>query len=396
MSDRTVPAGPVLPLRPHPRRNRSLPRLGRALRESPLLRQTLTEAIGSAKAGTGFQPGIAFDMPEDEYHAVPALSYSGIRNLLISPLDFYLRCRWLNPDFRDEPTDAMSLGKAYHCRIVEGREAFDRRYAAALDPADFPRALRTLEDIRAALPEEGSKGGTKTALIARLFEHRPDAMVWDTLVAAHEALNADKILLPPAVVRKIELAAAMIEKHPYLGGSFSDGLPEVSVFWTDPELGLPMKMRCDYLKATEIVELKTFGNPFNKSIDRAVTSAMAAGRYHVQAMVYQEGIGAAKAMIRQRGRKGVRGEIDRCWLARFAATEAHSFLFIFQSNGLAPVARGYRYPAGLNQEAAKLTISLAKRSFAEHRDRFGKGLWLDVEPIRDFDDAEFPLWMTEA
>lgn len=344
---------------------------------------------------SGFRPGICFGLDEAEYHAVPALSNSGIKHLLVSPMDFYMHCPWLNAGYVDEPSPAMELGRAYHVRIVEGRAAFGERYAAALDPADFPAALRTMEEIKAALPEGEKRGGSKAELISRLLEHRPEAPIWDLLVQRHQERHGDRLLLPPEQMRRIEIAAAMIEQHPALHKAFSGGYPEVSIFWIDEETGVPMKMRTDYLKVRAIVDLKTFANPFGKPFDRAVTAAMANGRHHIQAAVYQEGVAAARAMLARQGSDAVRGAVDAAWLARFAAGPPATFMFVFQASGPAPVARGYEYPRALNYECGRAAVRECRQRYMENFQRFGTDPWIDTSPVRRLDDTEFPAWMTE-
>jgi hypothetical protein len=44
-----------------------------------------------------------------------------------------------------------TLGKAYHCRIMEGAAEFARRFVVELDPADYPNALVHTDQIKAAI-----------------------------------------------------------------------------------------------------------------------------------------------------------------------------------------------------------------------------------------------------
>lgn len=339
-----------------------------------------------------FEPGIYFGLDEEAYHAVPALSNSGIRNMLISPLDFWARS-WMNPDYEPEETKFMETGKAYHKRILEGREAFYQCYAPALDPDDYPDALRTTEEIRARLRELDQKvGGNKPELIERLLEADAGIAVelWDQLVKDHASDHQGKQLLPFDLIGRIEICAAMIENHPELSKCFTGGFPEVSVFWESD--GIPMKARLDYLKSQAIVDLKTFGNQLGKPVDRAIAAAMASGRYHVQAAVYLDSAAAAKRHI-QEGR--VHGCPDPSFLRALAASE-QTFLFVFQQTGIAPVARGKVFPKGLVYDCAKITIQDAKRTFLEYREKFGDDPWVDQANITSFEDGEFPIYMTEA
>jgi hypothetical protein len=79
--------------------------------------------------------GMHFGLDAEVYHAIPALSASGIKNLLISGPDFYYRCPWLNPAYEEEETDtvAKTAGRAYHTRILEGRQTFYQQYGPTFD-----------------------------------------------------------------------------------------------------------------------------------------------------------------------------------------------------------------------------------------------------------------------
>jgi hypothetical protein len=347
---------------------------------------------------TELPPGIYFGLDEAAYHAAPALSNSGIKNLLTSPMDFWARCAWLNPAFETEEKDCFNLGKAYDTRITEGKDAFDAKYAGKIDPADYPDALVTADDLRGALADLGEKrGGNKAELIARIEEAGlGDAVIWDRLVENHEIENDSKTLLSADLIRKIEIAAAMIEKHPQLSKAFTGGYPQVSIFWTCEETGCPMKMRSDYLKTRAVVDLKTFANPFGKPIDRAVTYAMASYKYHIQAAVYQEGIAAAKAMFRAHGPSAINGEAPTpAWIESFAASEEHAFLFLFQQTGVAPVTRGYEFPKGLVYDCGKVVVREMKETYMRCLKTFGADPWIDTTDIRLFDDSEFPVFITE-
>lgn len=84
-------------------------------------------------------PGIYFGMDEAEYHAAPALSSSGIRNLLVSPLDYWVNSH-MNPEYVDEKTAAMVVGTAFHRRLLEP-ERFAAMYAPVPSKADYPDAI---------------------------------------------------------------------------------------------------------------------------------------------------------------------------------------------------------------------------------------------------------------
>ena len=96
------------------------------------------------------EPGVYFGMPEADYHRAFALSATGIKHLRISPLDFWARSP-LNAERSDEESEARIIGRAYQKRIIEGPAAFAAMYAAELDPAEYPEALRTNEELKTAI-----------------------------------------------------------------------------------------------------------------------------------------------------------------------------------------------------------------------------------------------------
>lgn len=336
--------------------------------------------------------GIYFGLDEEEYHAAHALSSSGIKWLRVSPLDFWARSA-MNPDREPEGEDSAAkvVGKAYHKRIVEGRPAFLASFAPEVDPKDYPNALRTVDEIKEAIVDAGAKpkGKNKGDLIAQLGGLDPSAKVWSLIEADHAAIHDGKTLLPADLIRRIEISAAMIEKHPQLGKAFTGGYPEVSIFWTDPEFGVPMKARLDYLKSKAIVDLKTFENMNGMPIDKAITRMVANYKYHIQARLYLDAVRQAKRLIRD-GR--VFGEVDPAFLDALIKSDGHTFMFVFQQKGVAPIARGMILPS-ITLDMGQVEIEDAKRRFAECRETFGAAPWIDASPIREFDSTEFPAYI---
>lgn len=324
------------------------------------------------------EPGVYYDMAEADYHAAPALSSSGIRWLLVSNLDFWARS-WMNPSPIEVPdTKATIGGSAYHKRILEGADAFYGCYAADITPDDHPDALRTADDLRVRLKALGLKtGGNKPELINRVKE-AGNFPIWDDIYASYCEQHAGKILLPGSQIDEIEIAASMIEKHPELSKAFSGGHPEVSIFWHDEQTGVPMKTRLDYLKARALVDLKTFSNPLAKPVDRAIATAVASSRLHIQATLYMESVCVA---------------VQSGWLT--GDTE-RTFLFVWQQSGQVPLARGKVFPKGSTFQLANLQIREAIQRFKECSDAFGTDPWIDTASIEEFDDTEFPAYLAEG
>ena len=366
----------------------------RGRREHEVGREPGFEGVTPAGLPDAMDAGIYFGLPEDHYHAAHALSASGIKWLRVSPLDFWARSS-MNPDREPDGEDSFAklVGKAYHKRIAEGRDAFTALYAPALDERDYPNAIHTIDDIKEALGNVGvkPKGKVKADFIAQLAAADPGVRVWDDLVEHHAFQHQGKTLLPADLIRRIEVSAAMIEKHPQLGKAFTGGYPEVSIFWTDPEYGVPMKARLDYLKRAAVVDLKTFENMNGMPIDKAIARTIASYKYHIQARHYLDAVQEAKRLIRD-GR--VFGEVDPAFLDALAKSDGHTFMFVFQQKGVAPIARGVILPS-LTLDLGRMEIDNAKRSYADCRDRFGADPWVDAGDIREFDSTEFPAYLAD-
>lgn len=337
--------------------------------------------------------GIYFGLDEATYHAQPRLSASGIRVLLQSPSDFWWQSA-MNPLREpDNDTAAKAIGRAYHCRILEGDEAFRSRYCPAITQDEHPGALVTVEDIKAALTACGEKlTGRKADLIARLQAADPGAVIWDAITAAYAEKNDGREHLPRHVWDRIQLAAAMIERHEMMGRVVRGGAAEVAVLWTDDEFGVPMKCKMDKLKPKVIVDLKAFANMLGKPFDRAVMTAFASGRYQIQAAVYLD---AAKRIPDLVAAGAVHGDAPD-WITAMGKVEKPyepEFVFLFQQSTGAPIARAYRLPReGLTLDVGRVAAADARRIYRENMDRYGADMWIDTAPIRDFDDSEIPAF----
>ncbi len=339
-------------------------------------------------------PGVFFGLPEEEYHAAFALSASGVKHLRISSLDFWARSV-LNPLREEDESEALTVGSAYHRRILEGRDRFYAEFAPRLDKSDFPKALDTNEQMIEALAQVGvkmPKGTRKAELIAALKVHLPNEQIWQEVLAEHEAEHEGKTFLPADVFPRIEIAAAMIEKSPTLSKAFTGGYPEVSAFWTDHATGVPMKVRFDYLKPRAIVDLKTFENVLGMPINKAIARAVASNKYHIQAAQY---LAAARHLPALISAGDVYGDVEQDFLDALVASEGHTFLFVFQQKGVAPLARGKVLDASITLDMARAEIEDAARLFAECWQIYGADPWLDRSEIETFDATDFPAFIAD-
>lgn len=349
------------------------------------------------------EPGIYFGLAEEDYFAIEALSASGMKYLRMSPLDFWSRS-WMN-NLRDEDlgdeSDAKVLGKAYHARILEGSDAFNSRFAADLDPSDFPEALHTAEQIKSRIREINEDAdvkvklsGTKDELAARLIEIDPRVKLWDAICDAYAKRHPGKEFIAQRLIDKIEFAVRMIESKPDLKHDFKDGMPEVTVVYRCPDTEVLCKLRMDYLKPHGIRDLKSFSNTQERPIRDAIMREFANRRMAFQAAWYVDGARFIAPHVKA-GR--VFGDVDQSFLKQLAANHKKTFKFVFVQKGPAPLARGWEFPDALSTfQIAKTRNDTMKQLFRECLDAYPEGApWVDAVGTEAFTDDEMPLYATD-
>lgn len=367
-------------------------------------------------------PGIYFGMPEEEYFALPALSSHGIKYLAASPMIFWSRANWLSEKRRKlEAEKALeervhhTIGKAYHCRIMEGAEEFARRFAVELSEEECKDALVHTDQIKAAISGAGEKpvskvpdqlpdnGGEymrpakKADWIAQLLDIDPAAKILDVMQERHRAEHKGKSFISREAFEQIEIAAKMIDADPEIRHAFRDGYPEVTLIWTCPKTGVPMKARVDYLKLRAIVDLKSIGNVRERSLENAIRFEIASYHYNVQPSVYAEGVETVRRLVKADGKRAVHGSDEQiAWALKWAAQTETEWLWVFQQKGDAPVTRGVFYPlAGTTRMVTDEIVRQQKRRFRQFSETFGTDPWVDVRPIYDLADEDLPASTTE-
>ena len=180
-------------------------------------------------------PGVYLDMPEEEYHADPSFSASGVKLITVSPLDFWVNSP-LNPDRKETTSEAKDLGRAYHKMILEGPEAFEAAYAVAPSKEDYPDALDGGDALKARCKElELPASGTIAALCERIREADPDAVLWPDIKAAFDAENEGRLTMTKDQWRGMKLVQAVMARVDSAKDVLTGGVPEVSIFWRDED-----------------------------------------------------------------------------------------------------------------------------------------------------------------
>ena len=343
------------------------------------------------------EPGIYFDLPFDKYCNQKCLNASGLKNILVSPTDFWFRS-WMNPmcDEIDEETKAKIEGRAYHKRILEGAEAFYSEYTPAFEYCGDRPCLKTSEEISGALSIRGLKStfSRKQEGIDRLLAADKSIQIYDVLKKEHEDKNKGKELIDATTVRHIEYAAKMIEFHPELKTYFIGGYPEVTVIWDDPEYEVRFKIRMDYAKVGPVVDLKSFANQMKKNIEKAIDYAVASQKYHIQAGLYLRGREMARDLARQ-GRIFSNHHIDERWIKAFIETPNDEFWYVFQQKGIAPVARGAMFSMKDDRfkSATEQCLKDATDAFRHSYNIFGEDAWVDITKAKYLHFDQLPIFI---
>jgi exodeoxyribonuclease VIII len=184
------------------------------------------------------------NMTNADYHADPALSSSGLKELAKSPAH-YLEYR-SNPSI---PTASMVLGSAFHSALLE--EGLHRG------------------DVLLA------PGNTRSTKIYKEFADQ----------------HLGKIILLEDEFRRVEGMVSAVDRHSVASALLKDGVAESSIFWTDPETGVQCKCRPDFLRNDgRIIDVKTTRDASVDAFQRSIMQF----KYHWQSAWYLEGVSLAR------------------------------------------------------------------------------------------------------
>lgn len=354
-------------------------------------------------------PGIHFGLNEETYHDVEAFSSTGIKKILVSPLDYWMSSP-MNPSRKQKETAALAKGKAHHKMHLEGEEAFDAAYAVEPSKDDYDSLLVTNDDLCAYLLENGGKkSGTKADLIARIREFDTDIPIWDEILREFAANLDGRIPLKREDWNEIQRTKFVIDHMPSAKKAFgAPGAPEVSIFWVH-ELGVKMKARIDLLQVKATIDAKSFANQMDKEIVSAVAGAVGRYRYDIQPLVYLDGLAEIKKLYAQHGRAIVDGNLPdhlpETWLDEVMACPAHRFFFAFLQTGDVPnlIIREFRkhetyggtgMTANAYWQNAALGYRVGVEKYKQCMAEYGPDRpWVVDYGISAFRDDQFPLWM---
>lgn len=188
----------------------------------------------------GLPEGIYFNLSNEDYHNDPALSHSGMTKVLVSWPDYWTSS-CLNPARKKyDQTEAMKFG--------------DRSGQLLLQPELFHKKYNT-------------HGKT--------------------------SVNAKALYLSSVEWNKINESVDGIMEVPIARQHFTDGYPEVSIFWRDVGTGIMLRARVDYLRTFGCIDFKRIAEVNNYAIGRAVK----AQGLDIQNFLYLEGVKAARLWL---------------------------------------------------------------------------------------------------
>ncbi len=245
--------------------------------------------------------GIYFDLDFDEYHAIERLSKSGIKQLLVSPADYWADSPLnpapikLTPEQERRQKIARLLGSAYHCARLEPL-AFHDRYVREISQADFAEVegmLFTGTDLKAALKDRELK--QTGSVLEQAYRLRDEGdisgdLLWPIQQEVWENDRGDRIAVPAEAFDQIIIDMTRLASVPSVHAALSDGFAEVSILYTCPETGLPMKSRLDWLRADGFGEFKSFANSSGKPVEQCILDAIRFNRYYLDIAAYHEAV----------------------------------------------------------------------------------------------------------
>ena len=282
------------------------------------------------------EPGIYIGLPEADYHASRAIGGSGFKAFVYQEIEFWWESDH-NPYRPDRKVgEAADFGSAVHALLLEGREAYESRfYAESFDPDAHPGALATNEDMRAALRELGLPvGGNKPVLRERLEDAGFDGGFMDDLRAEWEAEREGRTRISPKWWNRLALFAAIRERDPKLVEIFSEGLPEVSVFWMDK--GLRCRARFDWLRRDATYDVKTYSAREGQLPHEAMSKAVQFRRYDLQEAHYRAARAAMPSLPVFGGTPEQQAYVEACM-----AEPDPGFTFLFAKTQGAPIVSTY-------------------------------------------------------
>lgn len=256
------------------------------------------------KQPVGMDEGLYFGLHKDTYHNDPALSHSGMTQILRteSGYDYWVNSV-LNPNRpKFEASDAMIFGERCHKLLLEGM-AFFNDYNV-----------------------HGMKDDRQKRWISR------------------------------AEWTKIHDSVEMIKKYQAGADYFKFGYPEVSIFWRDPATGIMLRARVDYLRTFGAIDYKRIKDVGLTTIGNAIVDQ----GLDIQGYLYLEGIKRIRYLLRK-GKIKAHGEVNKEWIDGFMGEVDTIFRFFFQRSAPPYVWEIYDFEKDLELTGQDWTLAATEK-----------------------------------
>ncbi len=204
------------------------------------------------------------DLSNKEYHA----DKTSFSSSLIKQMDLPAQARYsmLN---QQEYKDCFRIGTAIHTYILE-MPKFVNEFIVGIDQ---PRRSKSDKLIWSRwFDDRGANGEFITSFKAADWYKEFEKSTGKNIITKDEL---SKIVNMAEAVKNNKIAHSLLK----------DGMPEQSIFWTDEETGLNLKVRPDYLSSS-ISDLKSINEVDDKSIWNACNNF----KYHISTAMYQDGV----------------------------------------------------------------------------------------------------------
>lgn len=333
---------------------------------------------------TDFQPGLYFAMPEDQYHAIPALGSSSVKQLLTNPVRYWaksphgkavLDALGIGATEPEEPSLAQMFGSAVHTLTLEPH-LFDAAYVEVEDPPE--EYLTTKASIRAALER------TPGAYVPMPSAQRPEHVMAARRAGLKliEDWKADQIIRNEGrktlsrrwmatmrlIGRLLDMERADLDGRSVRAAMLSGGHPEVTILWIDEETGAPCKARIDYMHHHGMLDLKTYAAPDDDAPLAAFLRQISRYAYELQAIHYRAAWEQLGALI-EAGQ--VFGPHDPAWVAKIRTKHTPTWRWLaVQTIGM-PEVDWLDLSAALAEGAAEAQRRQALTTYARYVERFG-------------------------
>lgn len=212
------------------------------------------------------QLGVVYDMPAEQYHAIPAMSNSALSAMSRSPRHYW--SAYINPERPPRvETKPMFTGTLAHCAMLEA-DAMAARYIVT--PEDAPRR-----------PTAAQWGAKKPSADSQA------AMAW---WSEFNARAAGRLIVTAEQYETTRQQIAAVQAVPELAALLQTGQSEVSFFWIDPDTGVHCKARADHVHRVAdgraiLLDLKTTSDVSPEQFSRSVWNF----GYHRQDAWYSRG-----------------------------------------------------------------------------------------------------------